>query len=171
MRIHILRAPGTLAALLVCATIQAGQAGAQESGAQLRAAADSSAARVAPSIEEILPGDPTATAPVLLNAGEMSRAFARSYPPLLRDQQVSGEVVIRARVLESGRVDSASVEVVQATHPEFGEVAARVIRSAVFRPARANGQPVAFTLLYPIQFAVEPPSASPGAPGTRRPER
>lgn len=138
--------------LLLCASVGIGRAHAQDS---VR-------------VEEIRPGDPEER-PQLVNRSEMTRLIARNYPPLLRDAGISGEVVVRARVLETGRVDSASVEVVEATHQGFGGAAVRVVRRAIFLPARAKGQPVPFTLVLPIAFSVSAPSS--GAPASRPPER
>jgi TonB family protein len=113
-------------------------------------------AQEAETLTEIHPGDPEVTPPELLNGAEVNRLLARNYPPLLRDRKISGEVVIRARVLESGRVDTTTIEVVSASEPDFGEVAARILAHAVFRPARVKGRPVSFILLYPINFSAEP---------------
>jgi hypothetical protein len=46
---------------------------------------------------------------------DLSRALARNYPPDLRDAGVHGEVSLRFRVLEDGRVDLTNVRVTRTT--------------------------------------------------------
>ncbi len=108
--------------------------------------------------------------PSLTNRAHVARQLERHYPPLLRDAGISGEVVLRFRILTDGTVDSATVRVMQSTHEGFAEPAATVARQARFRPARLGGVPVRVWVEIPLTFSVQmaEPPARPGTPGARR---
>jgi TonB family protein len=84
------------------------------------------------------------------------RRMERNYPPLMRDAGISGEVVLRFRIMEDGTVDSTDVHVVSATHPEFVAPALRSLPALTFHPARVNGRPVKLWTTLPIWFMVAP---------------
>jgi TonB family protein len=91
--------------------------------------------------------------PQLTNPRDLQRHLARNYPPPLRDRGVEGEVHVRFRVLEDGRVDSASVHVTSTTHPLFNPVAIQAALIAVFQPARVYERPVKVWIELPFQFS------------------
>jgi TonB family protein len=95
------------------------------------------------------------------NMNALSRQLQRNYPPLLRSAGVGGDVVLRFRVLENGRVDSASVQVLSSSTEQFNEPSTRSVRSLAFDPARVNGRPVKAWTVLPIRFATERPQADP----------
>ncbi len=99
--------------------------------------------------------------PELINASEIQRSIARSYPPLLRDAGVGGNAVVRLVVSEAGTVRPGSITVEHATHPAFGEAAAQATRSARFTPGRMDGRPVPVTLSLPVQFRTQPADTTP----------
>jgi len=93
-------------------------------------------------------------APELSNRAEIGRALSQEYPPALRDARLGGTVRLRFRVTAEGRVDSASVRVLWASRPEFGEAAVRVLERMRFRPARHHGAAVAVWGMIPVRFEV-----------------
>lgn len=96
-----------------------------------------------------------------LNMADLGRRLQRNYPPALRDSAVNGDVVLRFRVLEDGRVDSATVQVVSSGQEGFNEPSVRSARSLRFDPARVNGRPVKVWTLLPISFRSGDPAPPP----------
>jgi len=74
------------------------------------------------------------------------------YPPVLRDIGLSGRVLIQFTVNTTGRVDSASIEVLQSTNEGFEAPARESVAGAIFRPAHLNSQPVRQRAQQPIRF-------------------
>ena len=107
---------------------------------------------------------------MVANARDVTRELARHYPPELRDAGVQGEALLRFRINRDGRVDAGTVQVDEATHPLFGEAAARIAPKMRFRPARTLGRPVAVWIQVPLYFRIaaaaeaKPDSAAPAAP-------
>jgi TonB family protein len=112
------------------------------------AAPPPSAAAEAPSSDEKLVEE----APALINGGEMQRAVMRNYPPVQRDAGVPGRARVSFAVTEAGTVDPASVSVLEATAPNFGDAARRVLRTARYRPARVNGRAIRVTVTTAFQW-------------------
>lgn len=94
--------------------------------------------------------------PSVRTSAAFARQLGRNYPPLLRDAGVSGEVVLRFRILEDGRVDTTSVSVVRASDEQFVGPAVRSLGVLTFRAARANNRPVKMWTEFPLWFTVEP---------------
>ena len=90
--------------------------------------------------------------PRLQNGADITRQLSASFPSSLPDSVVAGRVVLRFRILEDGRVDSATISVQHATNPAFGETAMTVARQMRFRPARTGGRPVKVWVDLPIYF-------------------
>lgn len=74
------------------------------------------------------------------------------YPEVLRRAGVSGRVVLRFAVDTTGRVDIASVQVVEATHDEFTRAVREVLPRLRFEPSRSNGRAVVATAEMPFVF-------------------
>jgi TonB family protein len=106
-----------------------------------------------------------------LNTGFIARQIAARYPRALRDQYVSGYVILRFRVLEGGTVDSATVTPVLSTDLAFEEPAVTVVRQMRFSPARVNGRPVKAWVELPIHFDVERPAPPPADSAAAGPPR
>lgn len=104
--------------------------------------------------------------PRLLNGAAVSRSFSQSYPPALRDSSVSGDVIVRLRVLEDGTVDPATTEALLSTDLAFEEPAIAGVRLMRFRPAKVNGRPVKAWIEIPIHFSVQTdePARAPRSP-------
>jgi TonB family protein len=94
--------------------------------------------------------------PSYRSVADFRRRLERNYPPLMRNAGVSGQVELRFRVLENGRVDSTDVHVVKATHQEFVAPALRSLPALTFHPGRVNGRPVKVWMTLPISFIVPP---------------
>ena len=74
------------------------------------------------------------------------------YPPEARQLGVSGTVVIEVAVDTAGRVEPGTARVVETTNPIFNAEALRVVRAAVYRPARSAGRPVRLVIQQPVAF-------------------
>jgi TonB family protein len=95
------------------------------------------------------------------NVTTFTRQLERNYPPLMRDAGVVGDVVLRFRVLEDGRVDSASVQSLSSSMEQFEVPSIRSVRSLTFFPARVNGRPVKVWTVLPIRFEPGVPPRDP----------
>ncbi|HYJ80451.1 MAG TPA: TonB family protein [Longimicrobiaceae bacterium] len=93
--------------------------------------------------------------PELSNRSDVARQISRNYPPLLRDAGVTGQVTIRMRVLEDGRVDPGSISVENASHDQFGDAARRVVERMRFRPAKVGGRAVKVWVTLPVTFQLQ----------------
>ncbi|WP_420129762.1 energy transducer TonB [Longimicrobium sp.] len=96
-----------------------------------------------------MPASDAEVRPVLERTG-LSRILERNYPAMLRDDRVSGRVVIEMVVDEEGVPVPGSARVIEASHPAFGEATLRVADRFRFRPARINGNAVAVVVTIPI---------------------
>jgi TonB family protein len=88
------------------------------------------------------------------------------YPVSLYQQRVSGTVLLRLFVNDSGRVIPESTRVQESSgYPAFDSAAIAAAPRLRYAPALRGGQPVAAAFVQPIQFRhPEQPSTSP--PGT-----
>jgi TonB family protein len=89
------------------------------------------------------------------NVTAFTRQLERNYPPLMRDAGTPGAVVLRFRILEDGRVDSASIQIASSSAEPFNGPSIRTLRSLAFYPARVNGRPVKVWSVLPISFRAE----------------
>jgi protein TonB len=112
--------------------------------------------------ERVLPPDPDLyelsavdVRPQPINTGLLRRVMGVVYPPALRDAGVGGTVTLRFIVLRSGAVDPESVEVVDATHPDFAAGAAIAVRILQFRPAEVDGKRVRVWVELPLVFTTD----------------
>jgi TonB family protein len=94
---------------------------------------------------------PDAGAPVLLNTEAVARALQRYYPPLLRDADIGGEVVIWFYVDELGKVAKMALKK-SSGHQALDDAALKVGELMQFAPARKDGQPIAAWIDLPISF-------------------
>lgn len=76
------------------------------------------------------------------------------YPTLLRDAGITGRVLLQAVIDTTGRVDPASVKVVQSPNPGFEDSSRRWILKALFRPARIRGRAVRVLVNMPLDFSI-----------------
>jgi eukaryotic-like serine/threonine-protein kinase len=118
------------------------------------------AARDAPSrpvtatdVNRIYPAGEVDEPPSLTNRGDVQRASARAYPRTLSGSGIGGRMVVTFVVLENGRVDPASVSIVQSPHAALSAAAGQVLAAARFRPARAGGRAVRTAVSMPIDWS------------------
>jgi TonB family protein len=77
------------------------------------------------------------------------------YPIALYMQLVDDSVTLRLHVDEYGRPVPESTKVeIPATHAPFDTSALNGSRELTFRPAIRKGKPIAYTVLFPIQFKI-----------------
>lgn len=76
------------------------------------------------------------------------------YPALLRDAGITGRVLLQAVIDTTGRVDPASVKVVQSPNPGFENSSRMWILKALFRPARISGRAVRVLVNMPLDFSI-----------------
>jgi len=76
------------------------------------------------------------------------------YPPLLKQAGIQGRVLVRAVIDTTGRVDPASVRIVNSPNPGFDEPTKRWILKALFRPARIHGQAVRVIVNLPFNYSI-----------------
>ena len=94
--------------------------------------------------------DATATQPLLIGAAPTPR-----FPDELRATRTEGEVVVQFRVDEKGRVDPASMKVVQSPHELFTSAVRAILPRFRFDPARSaapESKPESAWVQYRIQF-------------------
>ena len=75
------------------------------------------------------------------------------YPSKLRDEGVSGAVIVKIVIDENGKVMAA--EAVKSSHEEFREPALAAVRDWTFVPAQVAGKAVRARVSVPLQFSVE----------------
>ncbi|MFL5539732.1 MAG: energy transducer TonB [Longimicrobiaceae bacterium] len=92
------------------------------------------------------------TQPALLtrNLPQLTNA---AYPIHLRGHPIPGSADIRMKILENGRVDSASISVEKSSDSAFETPAIQVALKLRFRPATLGGEAVPVWVTYPIHFA------------------
>lgn len=76
------------------------------------------------------------------------------YPPELQGVGGGGRVRLEYIVGPDGRVEAASIKVVSATHPGFGEQAVKAIRDGFFHAGVKNGRYVRAKVSQLITFVV-----------------
>jgi protein TonB len=76
------------------------------------------------------------------------------YPEVLRQSGVGGRVLVQFTVDTTGRVDLASVRVMQSTHDLFTQAVRSALASFRFRPAEVNGKRTAALAEMPFEFQV-----------------
>jgi protein TonB len=81
-----------------------------------------------------------------------ARIIQDSYPAELKSRGVGGMVELQFIVDAKGKVDPASVEVVDATQTALGEAAKKVVTKLGFNPAKVNGTPVRVKVTLPIIY-------------------
>lgn len=87
-------------------------------------------------------------------SAEILTAPLPTYPELLRQAGVAGNVVLEAVVDTTGRVLAQSITLVSATHPGFVEPARQALLQTLFRPAMAGGKPVRLRVRIPYDFTI-----------------
>jgi TonB family protein len=104
---------------------------------------------------ELVDGDTIYTAPRLTRypVAESRRHFAR-YPRDLQALGIGGDVVVSFVVDTTGRVRPATVDVLSASDPRFGESVVRWLRETRFTPPELHGRRVNARVVVPVTFRI-----------------
>lgn len=86
----------------------------------------------------------------LRNRGDVASAMRRLYPTHLREAGVGGTVVVQFVVNAEGRVESSSIRIIRAEHPDLGEQTRRAVADFRFRPAQKGNRNVRQLVQMPI---------------------
>ena len=78
----------------------------------------------------------------LRNRSDLANTMRRLYPSNLRDAGVGGRVVAQFVVSAEGRVESGSIRIISAAHPQLGEQTRRAVADFRFRPAQKGSRNV-----------------------------
>ena len=78
----------------------------------------------------------------LRNRGDLASAMRRLYPTHLRESGVGGRVTVQFVVNAEGRVESGSIRIINAAHPDLGEQTRRAVADFRFRPAQKGNRNV-----------------------------
>ncbi|MEO5814415.1 MAG: energy transducer TonB [Gemmatimonadaceae bacterium] len=82
---------------------------------------------------------------------------APAYPPQLMKEGKEGGVFIRFVVDSTGRADSASIEIVRASHPLFAMAVRQAVPQMMFSPASMGGRHVRQAVEQNFEFRIAPP--------------
>ncbi len=96
---------------------------------------------------------PYEVGPVLRNESEIVRTLQREYPPLLKESEIGGVVVVWAFVGVDGAVQEAEVRE-SSGYESMDAAALRVAGEMEFRPALNRDRKVAVWVSFPITFRV-----------------
>jgi protein TonB len=94
---------------------------------------------------------PFTVAPELRNRAEVGRALQHSYPVLLRDAGIGGEVLVWLLIDTSGNVMRADVKQ-SSGHTALDDAALKVALTMKFTPARNRDQAVQVWVAVPVSF-------------------
>jgi protein TonB len=78
------------------------------------------------------------------------------YPPVLQQAGIEGRVLLEFIIDTAGRMEAASLRVLQSSNPGFDAAAGETVRRSVFRPARVRGSPVRQRTIQAIAFRILP---------------
>ena len=81
------------------------------------------------------------------------------YPDAMRQAHIEGRVLIRAIIDTTGRIEPASVKIVETPNPAFDNAARFVVLHALYRPARVHGRAVRVLVNIPVDFKIPPAEA------------
>ncbi|HWL14835.1 MAG TPA: energy transducer TonB [Opitutus sp.] len=96
-------------------------------------------------------------APALLAAGREPpvpvRTVAPEYPRELKNQGVSGIVMVKVTIDDQGNV--AEVSVAKSSNEAFDKFATEALKKWKFKPAKQDGEAVSMQVTIPIKFVAE----------------
>lgn len=93
--------------------------------------------------------------PELTNKSQVASLMQRLYPRMLQDAGIGGTVMMQFVIQADGKVDPASVKVIDSTHEQFGEASVKAVEKFRFRPGRYKGQNVRVLIQMPITWQPE----------------
>lgn len=95
------------------------------------------------------------TKPSLASVQAFQRVVSDGYPADLKQRRMGGIAEIAFIVDATGKVEPASVEIVDATQPAFGEAAKKALLLAGFKPGKVGGNAVRTKVSLPIVYRVQ----------------
>jgi len=102
--------------------------------------------------EKVYPMSELTNPPKLSSTTLAARLIQESYPADLKSRGVGGMVELQFVVNSKGKVEPASVEVVDATQTALGEAAKKVVAKLEFNPGKLNGSAVKTKVVLPIIY-------------------
>lgn len=81
------------------------------------------------------------------------RTVAPDYPRELRDQKVSGVVMVKCTIDEQGNV--SETEIAKSSNESFDKFAIDALKKWKFKPGKQDGAPVAMTVTIPVKFVAD----------------
>ena len=95
------------------------------------------------------------------SAARAEGSAAPIYPPELIEKKVEGAVLTNFVIDTTGRADTTSIEILQATHPLFVQSVRTAIPGMRFSPAMIQGRKVRQVVEQRFQFRITPPVTAP----------
>jgi TonB family protein len=92
------------------------------------------------------------TPPKLAAPSAAMRVIQSTYPSNLKASGVAGEVEVQFVVAPTGKVEAGSVEVLDASVPEFGNAAKTAVEKLEFTPAKVGNAAVRARVVLPIAY-------------------
>jgi protein TonB len=102
--------------------------------------------------DKVYPMSELTNPPKLSSTTLAARLIQESYPADLKSRGVGGMVELQFVVDSKGKVEPASVEVVDATQTALGEAAKKVVSKLEFNPGKLNGSAVKTKVVLPIIY-------------------
>ncbi len=81
------------------------------------------------------------------------RTVAPDYPRELRNQGISGVVMVKVTIDEQGNVTATAVS--KSSNEGFNNFAMDAVKKWKFKPAQQDGNPVGITVTIPIKFVAD----------------
>ena len=95
------------------------------------------------------------TKPSLASLQAFQRVVSEGYPEDMKRRRMGGIAEISFVVDATGKVEPASVEIVDATQPAFGEAAKKALLETGFKPGKVGGNAVRTKVSLPIIYKVQ----------------
>lgn len=102
--------------------------------------------------DKVYPMSELTNPPKLSSTTLAARLIQESYPADLKSRGVGGMVELQFVVDSKGKVEPASVQVVDATQTALGEAAKKVVSKLEFNPGKLNGSAVKTKVVLPIIY-------------------
>lgn len=102
--------------------------------------------------DKVYPMSELTNPPKLSSTTLATRLIQESYPADLKSRGVGGMVELQFVVDSKGKVEPASVQVVDATQTALGEAAKKVVSKLEFNPGKLNGSAVKTKVVLPIIY-------------------
>jgi protein TonB len=74
---------------------------------------------------------------------------------MLQDAGIEGQTVVQFVISSDGRVDPATVRVIQTSHEQFAQATINAVERFRFKPGRYQGKPVPVLIQLPVTWKVE----------------